>query len=62
MSELGVYPSSVPSFLGDFEFERPVSDPILGIEMARCSIEVIRGVKWSKIGLQEFRILPEVRG
>ena len=44
MSDDGVYPSSVPSFLGDVEFERPVSVPILGVEVARCIIGVVRGV------------------
>ena len=44
MSEDGVYPSSVPSFLGDVEFERPVSDPILGVEVACRSIMEVRGV------------------
>ena len=29
MSEDGVYPSSVPSFLGNVEFEGPVLDSIL---------------------------------
>ena len=62
MSEDGVYPSSVPSFLMDVEFERPVSDPILRVEKARCIIVVILCVKMSKIGLHEFRILLKVRG
>ena len=52
MSEDGVYPSSVPSFVdvpsfvecsflfGDVEFESPHSRFILGVEVARCSIFV----------------------
>ena len=63
MSEDGVYPSSVLSFLGDVEFEAARSRSNFGFKVAHCSIGEVRGViKWSKIGLQEFRILPEVRG
>ena len=45
MSEDGVYPSS---FLLPFwrmsSSKRPVPDPILGVEVALCSIGVVRGV------------------
>ena len=56
MSEVGVYPSIVPSFVdvpsfvecsflfGDVEFESPHSRFILGVEVARCNIGVVRGV------------------
>ena len=62
MSEYGVYPSSVPYFLGDVEFKVAVPDPDLVVEVTRCNIVVVRGVvqvvqNW----LQEFRFRPEVR-
>ena len=63
MSEDGVYPSSVPSFLRDVEFEAARSSSNFGrIEVAVVALGrfMVRS-KWSKIGLQEFRILPEVR-
>ena len=54
----------LPSFLGDVEFEAAFPDPTLG-GSRRLVVALGRFVvrsKWSKIGLQEFRILPEVRG
>ena len=45
-----VYPSSVsssypvPSFLGMSSSKRHFPDPILGVEVALCSIGVVRGV------------------
>ena len=46
MSEEGVYPSSVLPVLSEgSRIRTAVSDPILGVEVARCSIGVIRGVK-----------------
>ena len=64
MSVDGVYPSKfLFSFLGMSSSKRPEPDSILGVEVARCSIGVVRGVvQVIQIGLQEFRILPEVRG
>ena len=48
------------SFLDDVEFEAAFPDPILGAELTHCSImEFVVLSKWSKIGLQEFRILIE---
>ena len=46
MSEDGVYPSSVPSFLSvDVEYQVARSISNFGkIEVARCSIGVVRGV------------------
>ena len=44
MSEDGVYLSSIPSFLGMSSSKRPVPDPILGLEVARCSNGMVRGV------------------
>ena len=46
MSEDGVYVSSVPSctFSGNFEFEAARSRSDFGIEVAGCSIGVVRGV------------------
>ena len=44
MSEDGVYPSSVPSFLGDVEFEvARLRSNFEIIEVALCSIVVVRG-------------------
>ena len=31
----------LPSFLGMSRSKRPISDPILGVEVARCSIGVV---------------------
>ena len=46
MSEDGIYSSSVPSclFLGMSSSKWPVQDPILGVEVARCSIGVVHDV------------------
>ena len=46
MSEDGVYPSSVPSspLWGLSNMKQPVPDPILGVEVVRCSIGAVRGV------------------
>ena len=44
MSEDGVYPSSVPSFLRKLSSKLPVPDTILGVEVARCSIGVFVSV------------------
>ena len=40
MSEDGVYPSSVPSFLRKLSSKLPVPDTILGVEVALCGIGV----------------------
>ena len=45
MSEDIVYPSSVHSFLSrDVEYQAARSISNFGVEVARCSIEVVRGV------------------
>ena len=44
MSEDGVYPSSVPSFLVIVSSKMPVLDPILGVEQVSCSIGAFHGV------------------
>ena len=46
MSMDGVYLSKVLSycFLGDVDFEVTLPNPILGVEVAHCSIKEIRGV------------------
>ena len=42
--------------------KRPGPNPILGVDVSRCSIgEVLGVVKMSKIGIQEFLISPDVR-
>ena len=64
ISDYGFYRSSVPSFPFWWmsSSKRPTPDLIMGRSMWPCSIGVVPGVfKWSKIGLQEFRIRPEVR-
>ena len=43
MSDDRVYSSSVPSFHLCMSSKRPVPDPILGVEVACCSIGVVRG-------------------
>ena len=43
-SEDGVYQPSILSFLGMSSSKRPVPDPILGVEVAHCSIGMVRGV------------------
>ena len=59
-----VYPSCISSFLsGMSSSKQPFPDPILGVEVERCSIGVVRVViQVFKIVLSEFRILPDVRG
>ena len=60
MIEDGVYPSSVPSFLGDVEFEASLSRSKCGFEVFVVALGWFVGwSKWSKIGLQEFRIFPK---
>ena len=63
MSEDGVYQSNIPSCLSDgCRFQVTVPDSILGVKVARCSIGmVLVWSNWSKSGLQEYRIRPEVR-
>ena len=52
-----------PTFFGMSSLKLSVPDPFFGFEVAHCSIGLFRGVvQVSKIGLQEFRIRPEVRG
>ena len=50
------YPSSIPSFLEDVNFEAAHPKFNFVIEAALCSIGEVHGVVLSKIGLQEFRI------
>ena len=50
------------SFLGDVEFEAALFRSNFVVDVACFSIGLVRGLsKWSKVGLQDFRILHEVR-
>ena len=55
MSMDGVYLSKVLSycFLGDVDFEVTLPNPILGVEVAHCSINEVRGV----VQLLQFKFI-----